>query len=175
METIAVYWESRIKTYGFQVTADVRLLEIDLPSSRTADLGQALVDFSEGGKKFLLVLAGPANGGELKINIALRPEDEGRFRETVSSRFQSEAEEFPTSGRPVEILQFQGPHFGDRYGIADSAFRALEKGGISPLALTCAGSSIHVVLSPGQAESALALLTEPFEVPKSSLVVERKK
>ena len=174
METIAVYWESRVKTYGFQITPNVCLVEVVIPGSRLSDFGRALLDFSKGRKKFLLILTGPADDDRIQINLALHQKDEKDFLNVASETSWFNNQSGKVATRASEILHFQGPHYGDRYGIADSAFRALEKGGLAPLAATCAGHSIQIVLPPGQAENAVFLLCEPFDAPQSSKMVERK-
>ncbi len=40
METIAVYWESRIKTYGFQRIPDLALIEFSCPLSDIKPVGE---------------------------------------------------------------------------------------------------------------------------------------
>jgi aspartokinase len=64
------------------------------------------------------------------------------------------------------MVHFQGPHFGDRYGIADAAFRALTEGDLSPLAVSCSGASIYLVFRQGEAGEAVRLLEKVFEVPR---------
>ena len=67
------------------------------------------------------------------------------------------------------MIHFQGPHFGDRYGILDIALDALSGGGIPVLAAACTGASISLILSEKMAEPARALLEEVYEIPKRSL------
>ena len=65
----------------------------------------------------------------------------------------------------LEMIHFQGPHFGDRYGIANAAFDALAKEEIEPIAVCCAGSSVYMVLPPRTGGDALRILSTPFQIP----------
>jgi len=63
----------------------------------------------------------------------------------------------------VAALFIHGPHFGDRYGIANTLVRALEKGGISLLALGCAVSSISVIIREEDLAAAVKALETTFQ------------
>ncbi|MBN2034323.1 MAG: hypothetical protein JW836_13705 [Deltaproteobacteria bacterium] len=69
---------------------------------------------------------------------------------------------------PVELVFFHGPHFGDRYGIAEAAFRALTDNGIKAFASACSGSCIYLVLAEGESEGAVQFLSGTFEIPRAS-------
>jgi hypothetical protein len=75
---------------------------------------------------------------------------------------------FPYQTSPAEIVFFQGPHFGDRYGIADVAVAALAGGGVQMMAVVCSGACIYIVLPEGKSEEAVLILAETFEIPKVS-------
>jgi aspartokinase len=66
---------------------------------------------------------------------------------------------------PVELISFQGPHFGDRYGIADTAFKALDGQGVPILITVCSGAAVYMVLPEKKLKDARPLLLEAFEVP----------
>ncbi len=54
METKAAYWESRIKTYGFQRMTGLSLLRITVNSVDMESLGTAFCRLGEEGVGFLL-------------------------------------------------------------------------------------------------------------------------
>jgi aspartokinase len=68
----------------------------------------------------------------------------------------------------VELVFFQGPHFGDRYGILDVTVRALACKEITIKATVCSGACIYIVLPEGKSEEAVKALRESFEVPGAS-------
>jgi aspartokinase len=65
----------------------------------------------------------------------------------------------------VELIYFQGPHFGDRYGIADAAFGALFAADVPVLAAACTAASIYIALPKDTAGRACKALSESFVVP----------
>ena len=65
----------------------------------------------------------------------------------------------------MELISFQGPHFGDRYGIADTAFKALDGQKVPVLITVFAGAAVYIVLPEKKLQDARPLLMEAFEVP----------
>ncbi|RJQ64516.1 MAG: hypothetical protein C4530_01970 [Desulfobacteraceae bacterium] len=60
---------------------------------------------------------------------------------------------------------FQGPHFGDRYGIAQAVFQTLKDPSIPVLASEFSQSAVILALPGGAAEAAKERLSEVFQVP----------
>jgi aspartokinase len=65
----------------------------------------------------------------------------------------------------VSIFSMNGPHFGDRYGIASELIDALDNHQVRPLALSCTIASISGVVPSRQFESAVQAIQQGFEVP----------
>jgi aspartokinase len=165
LETIAVYWEARVKTYGFQEETDLSLLEIIMERNRIGEWGRLINEAGGRDIPFLLCLIQSCGGGGLHIFLLLKREGEEVLLKRLTRSVHAPEEGSIHVTAPVEMIHFQGPHFGDRHGIADAAFKALEKGGIPVLAAACSGSSIYLVLPEKKARPAGALLEEVFEVP----------
>ena len=160
METIAVYWESRIKTYGFQRITELALIELSCPISAIKSLGEILASHDIQGLKAPFILAQESDR-ELSFIFCL-PEREG-----VDFHASLEQTGIPTSHRyiyPVGIIFFHGPHFGDRYGIADAAFSAVSKEDIPLIASGCASSSVYLILAQDDLDRAEQELRKTFEV-----------
>lgn len=66
---------------------------------------------------------------------------------------------------PVELLYFHGPHFQDRFGVADAMFGELQKHQVKILAAGCTGTSIYLVLKDKMAKPTAKILTNIFQVP----------
>ena len=66
---------------------------------------------------------------------------------------------------PVELLFFQGPHYGDRYGIADFTYQALKNHADLLLATVFSCASVYLVLPEGSAEGVKDRLTAYFNIP----------
>jgi len=162
METIAVYWESRIKTYGFQRINDLALIELSYTLSDIKSLGEL---FSKDDLKTLrpkFIIAQVTNH-EISFNFCLP------VKESKALRRLLEKTSHPISCRniqPVSIVFFHGPHFGDRYGIADATFSTLSKAGIKILASGCSLASVFLVLATHDIDKAEEALAETFEVAK---------
>lgn len=165
METSASFFESRIKTYGFEVEPDLALLDIRFSARDLGVLARMALGLGQEGGRFRMVL------------LDLEPEGPGRMSLLTSPQWMSSLERlletFVSSVRlekhfPVDLLHFQGPHFGDRYGIADAAFSALEKASISWLAGGCVGSSIQIILPSGLTEKAKTTLATSFRTPDAA-------
>lgn len=162
METIAVYWESRIKTYGFQRITDLSFIEFSYPLSEIKSLGEILSqdDLQTLRPKFII-----AQESDDKITfIFCLPVKEG-------NDFHASLEKTPrlTPHRyiyPVSIIFFYGPHFGDRYGIADATFSTLLKADIKIIASGCSAASVFLVLAQDDMDKAEDVLSETFEVAK---------
>jgi aspartokinase len=78
----------------------------------------------------------------------------------------------PLSLTPVAGIFLHGPHFGDRYGIAQTLVESLEKAHITLLALSCTISSISLIIRQHELAAAqLALgntVASPMETPATS-------
>ena len=162
METIAVYWEPRIKTYGFQRIPDLALIEFSCPLSNIKPLGEIFSqDYLEIFRlKFII-----AQESAHKISfIFCLPNKEGKdFHATLKKTSSSTTERYIY---PVGIIFFHGPHFGDRYGIADATFSTLSKAGIKIIASGCSSASVFLVLAQYDIDKAEEVLSETFEVAK---------
>lgn len=162
METIAVYWEPRIKTYGFQRITDLALLEFSLPLSHIKNGGEIFLqdDLKTLQPKFII---SHVMHHEIFFIVCL-PLQEGRD-------FHTSLKKAPDATpckciHPVSILFFHGPHFGDRYGIADATFSTLSKAGVDILASGCSSASVFLVLATHDIDKAEKALNETFEVAK---------
>ena len=165
METIPVYWEPKIKTYGFNRVDNLSLLELVFDSKQIADLGIGVQKLGDLGIRLLLVLAQYLSDKELHIYIIFKRQWEKKIIANVSHAMGVDFDEAMHITSPVGLIYFQGPHFGERYGIAGSAFGALSRKSISILAAGCSASSIYLVLPEERLEESETLLAEAFESP----------
>jgi aspartokinase len=162
VETIAGYWESRIKTYGFQRIPEQALIALTCPITAIESLGEILTSHEIQGLTAPFILA---QESDLELSfIFCLPEGEGMgFHESL------EQARIPTSHRfiyPVGIIFFHGPHFGDRYGIAEATFSVISKEGIPLIASGCSSSSVYLILAQDDLDRAERVLTNTFEVAK---------
>ncbi|MCU0595181.1 MAG: hypothetical protein MUC98_06945 [Desulfobacterota bacterium] len=165
METRAAYRESRIKTYGFETMSDLSLLRVLVKQEQMESLGQTFCRLGEEGANFLLVFS-QRRGEVLEICLIVTAiwarAIEDRLKEVLAGKDAS-----ARSGVPVEMVFFYGPHFGDRHGILDAAVKGLAARRVKMTAAVCSGSCIYLVLPEGNAEAAVASLSEVFEIPRA--------
>jgi hypothetical protein len=165
METIAVYYESNIKTYGIAQRTGLSMVSLLLPLSAFGQGNRRLCRAAYDAGDLLLAFARPATGGGLRLHLLF----EGRPSWHLLEEFSEAADDSNPSGlrvdAEVELVYLQGPHFGDRYGIADAAFRALGAQRIPVLAAACTGASIYLVVPKQTASKAGKALSGTFSVP----------
>ena len=165
METIAVYWEPKPKTYGFREVTHLSLLSIAVKPEKMARWGHWFLELADLDIDFHLILAKYSNHKELRLYVLLEKLWADNVLSYIGKRIAFEPEKDFALNSPVELISFQGPHFGDRYGIADSAFKALDGQGIPILMAACSGAAVYIVLPEKKLHEARASLAEAFTVP----------
>jgi len=165
LQTIAVYWEPKIKTYGFQEVGDLALVQMDLPAPELPRWGEEIQELEGRIAGFHLVTIQPHGEGDLCGYLLCESEAKDEIRDFFRRSGTCAGQSGPQVISPVELLFFFGPHFGDRYGIGDAAFGTLSKKGIPILAASCSGSALFLVVPAGKAMACKEALGEAFEVP----------
>lgn len=165
METFAVYWEPKPKTYGFKEVIDLSLLTIEIRPGKMSQWGLWLMELSDLDIGFHLILAKYSTYQKLRFYILLEKLWGDRVLSYLGKKIDLDSEKDFHLTYPVELISFQGPHFGDRYGIADTAFKALNGQGVPVLITVFAGAAVHIVLPEKKLQDARPLLLEAFEVP----------
>jgi len=162
METIAVYWEPRIKTYGFQRIIDLALIEFSCPLSKIKSLGGILSkdDLKIVRPKFVIA---QELDHEISFIFCLPLKESKDFHTFLEKTSNTTLHKYI---HPVSIVFFHGPHFGDRYGIANATFSSLSKAGMKIIASGCSSASVFLVLSQHDIDRAEEILSETFEVAK---------
>ena len=162
METIAVYWEQPIKTYGFQKVTDLILIEFSYPVKEITSLGRTLSRDTLRMVKSEFIIAQEL-GEMISITLCLSQKEYRDFWVSLAQAPGSTPCEYTY---PVGIIYFHGPHFGDRYGIAEATFSALSQADIEIVASGCSASSVFVVLAQDDIARAENVLSHTFEVAK---------
>ncbi len=166
METIAIYWESKISTYGFNLLEQLIMGHVQVPLNRLSSWGAGLQEMADE-SAFRLVWAQTSQQEDIKFFLLC---DDSQWH-TVESFFTTgtaQADRFgPWQRHPeaVDLLFFQGPHFGDRYGIMAYTQKALADKQIPVLAATCVVATINLILPAGQGAAAKDELTCTFNIP----------
>ena len=164
METIAMYWEPQIKTYGFQVVKDLALYKYRMPADLPAEWTRAIKRIEDGANHFHLLYSQLRASSDLDVRLLCEPKQGASLARRIAA-------EIPTAGdrlqvtAPVELIFFQGPHFGDRFGIADFTYKALKEKSDVLLAAVFACHSIYLILSEGAADEIRTRLAAAFRIP----------
>jgi aspartokinase len=165
VETIAVYWEPKPKTYGFKEVFDLSLVTIEIKPEKMIQWGLWLMELADLNIGFHLILAKYSTDRELRLYILLEKLWVDSLLSYFNKKINLDSEKDFYLRSPVELISFQGPHFADRYGIADSAFKALEDKKVPILIAVCSGAAVYIVLPENTLHEARFLLSEAFEVP----------
>lgn len=165
METIAVYWESQIKTYGLNEFDGLAHVQFVCSPEQMASVGRVVREMEEPGIRMLLVVGLAAEDGLMGLGLLVGQRwEEGVMHELRSALGEGTAPSLQSTS-PVSLIFLHGPHFGDRYGIADAAVGALTGDGIPIIALGCTASSIYLVLPEEERKAAGHSLKEAFLLP----------
>jgi aspartokinase len=78
----------------------------------------------------------------------------------------SENIDFIGATYPVGLVCFHGPHYGDRYGIAETVFKTLD-GKVKIIASSFSGAAVYLVFHMDDIKTAISLLSQTFETPDS--------
>lgn len=151
-ETKAYFREKKIKTYGFSLESGLTLLGLSRAREQLETAGRAICDMDE---KFYFSSAF-LHDGEYHL-YSLIPGEAGG----AAGLFAGMDPRLDT----VDLVTFHGPHFGDRFGIFNSAAACLELAGLRLVLAGCTGASISLVLPERQGAGALPALEKGFETP----------
>lgn len=164
METIAVYWEPIVRVYGFDIKADISLLHLKCSTETIDTFLNDIEQHVETSSTFLFSQLQLQQPGMAHLYLAADHDHISDYRNGLETD-RMDSDLMVTAFSPVDLLFFHGPHFQDRFGIANNVFKTLDPMGITVHTIGCTGTSIFIVTGGGQAEKAREMLTEAFAVP----------
>jgi len=161
-EVVASYQEKKPKVYGLEWRESLALLHVRLSSGDLGALGTAFRRLAESGLLISFLLSNPSpHRGEVNLFFCL-PGSERNCAEMLRRLL---AEDAAVEVSPVALFSMNGPHFGDRYGIAKDLLEALDRAQVKPKAFSCSIASITGVVSTDQVESTTGAIRSCFDVP----------
>ena len=170
-KVVATYQEKMIKVYWIVPQPDLDLWAVSIPTPDVLEeVADILTQFGEFGLTIPFLIAIPRLGTRellfaFSTGRAAGSDDQGDIvRKVLNERLPGLR---PMRLIPVAGVFLHGPHFGDRYGIVHALVEALEKVGVSILALSCTISSISVIIRQHELAPALLVLGQVFEAPVS--------
>ncbi len=165
METIAVYWESKIRIYGITLQPGLVLLKLSYPNKCGSFWSDRLRDLQSVANRFYMVTAQQIGTKTLQLSLLVDQNVADDCRQFLEKAVKKEGQSSFSANENVELIYLHGPHFQDRYGIADAAFTLLQKKDFSLLASGCTGTSVHLVVPAPIAQEVAQCLGETFVVP----------
>jgi aspartokinase len=169
METIAFYRETIIKTYGFVEKTGLALITVEFPSKGLADWEERLLDLpAQTGGGLVLLMGRMVTETVMRLHVLLDEIQNAQDLNEARRVFKSEdlGDHVWRLEKEVEMVFFQGPHYGDRYGIAGAAVSALSNHQVPILAMACSGASVYLILPRDKAHQAKVALGTAFTVPQ---------
>jgi aspartokinase len=160
-EVVAAYQEQVIKIYQLVRLTDLDFWSFSIPSSTLLEnLGAALMALSAREVKilFLVALPGPEDRFVCSFcTVRERSQEVARLLEDHIPVIP------PHRLSPMAALFFHGPHFGDRYGVADTLVKALHRVNVPLVALSCTVSSISAIIKEEDLSAAVQVVMDTFE------------
>jgi aspartokinase len=170
-KAVATYQEKVIKVYWVLPYPDLDLWAVSVPSTVIlGEIADVLIQFGDLGLTIPFLIAIPRlRTEELLVAFstarAAEAKDQGSdIRRLLQERLPGIR---PMRLTPVAGIFLHGPHFGDRYGIANTLVEGLERAHVSILAMSCTISSISVIIRQQELAPALLVLSKRFEGPVS--------
>ena len=162
-EVVASYQEKKPKVYSLEWQEEQNLYRVELNLRDLSHMGDAFINFAQQGFLLPFLTSCPSDKhGELNLFLCVPDYDRKKYPDLIKA---SLPEAVTTMVAPVAVFSMNGPHFGDRYGIANELLKAFESAGVELLALGCAIASINGVVPAAQLEIATNAIEQCFEVP----------
>ena len=167
LETIAVYWESKVKVYTVTHVTDLSMARFIYPSNCTEELGKTLMALEDSVQRFELVTQDYIDSTHSQMNLFFAITKQKKAEVTIG-KLADQMQAKVTFTSPLELVYLHGPHFQDRFGIADITFSALKGDNIEIIAAGCAGTTIYIAVPHKQAHPATRILRETFIIPTAN-------
>jgi len=168
-KVVAEYQEKTIKVYWIVPQSDLDLWGMAVSSTDIlAGFADALLELGSLGLKIPFLVAIPASQSEdfILSFSTVGPQTIDERGPQIRHLLQRHLPDLrPVRLIPVAGIFLHGPHFGDRYGIAQTLVESLEKTHITLLALSCTISSISLIIRQRELAAAQLVLGNTFASP----------
>ena len=157
---IASYQEQVIKIYDIVQQANLDLWSINLSNSELGNLGATLSSLDRLGIRLPFVVAVQSPEAGLRFGLCFDRAQAKEVRHAFSHHFSTTN---LAHDPEVAALFIHGPHFGDRYGIANKFVEGLQRAGVAILAMSCTVSSISAIIGKIDLDPAIRTLDKIFQ------------
>ena len=162
-EVVASYQEQRPKVYGLEYYEGQDFIEIRSNRKIFGAVGASFREIARSGLNLVFFATSPTGEDGKDILAFCLPASKNTAYDRIVQQLALEGDVKGVSS--VTIFSMNGPHFGDRHGIASELLAALQDHGVRHLALSCTIASISGVVPSRQTDSALHAIQERFDVP----------
>lgn len=161
-EVVASYQEKRPKVYGLHWRVGQELVRVILPQNRLDEAGALFVRLSGMKLPMAFLTTSPSSHPSATLmTFTLPRKNEALWKELVEGAGSGPLHRVPG----VAAFAMNGPHFGERYGIASELLHAFEQEGVRLLALGCSIASVTGVVREEDVDRAVKAIQARFEVP----------
>lgn len=167
METIAVYWEDPVKVYSISEKTQLDLAILHIPSAEISKWSDRISSLETFIKRFELITAHGSHPDKFEIFIVIDQGHTEVLQNCLHKWLEGDVDSSFSLRRQVAMCYLHGPHFQDRYGIADLAFTTFAENDIEIVLAGCAGTSMYLVTDMHDLTEGKRLLLETFVVPGS--------
>jgi aspartokinase len=162
-EVVASYQEKKSKVYGLEYQEGLEFLHVRLHGGQIGQLGVAMKELARLGLYLTFLAKNPCRDQGVEELFFCLPSSPNCPNPETINRIAPQA--IVDTISPVARFSMNGPHFGDRYGIASELLCAFKKSNIDLLALNCSIASIIGVVPLNQIQPAIQTIQGCFEVP----------
>lgn len=157
------YHEQVIHIYDFSRRVDLDLWNLVLPADSLPRLADVLFEMDGSRQRVPFLLFNPfPKKGELSFSFSAAIADRRKVERILCRNL-------PGAGvflhGPMTFFFLHGPHFGDRYGIANALVSALQRAGIRLIALSCTVASISFAVEGDDQDGIVEALKPSFQTP----------
>ena len=162
-EIVASYQEKKPRVYCLEWQHDLTLLQVIFHQAYYGAMGLIFEDLARTGFNLSFLITSPPRAeNEARLLFCIR-------RDLKDSLVLSAKKWLPDAtlveSPSVALFSMNGPHFGDRHGLAYELFEGLANAKVPLLALSCSIASISGVVFSGHIEKATDAIQKHFEVP----------
>jgi aspartokinase len=162
-EVVASYQEKKPKVYGLEWRDGQALFRVRLHKHNLRKVGAVFRELSRQGIVLTFLITSPTRKkGETMLSVALPHSKKQHYRKVLEDL---SARDLIETVSPVAHFAMNGPHFGDRYGIASELLTALDSAHIDLLGLSCSIASITGIVPAEQIHDTVQAVQGCFEIP----------
>ena len=162
-EVVASYQEKKPKVYVLQWQEELELLYLSLKTEKQRSLEALFTALGTCGIPLSFLNTAPSPDLSQTSMLLCLPETQKNTYNHIIENLPDEI--LLKRGSPFSFFTMNGPHFGDRYGIAYELLEALSGSGIDLTGLSCSVASISGIVPSHQMGESIKVIQSRFEVP----------